>query len=331
MVGAVVVRDNQIVGEGYHARAGEPHAEIIALRKAGDRAKGATLYVNLEPCNHHGRTPPCSDAIIAAGIARVVAGVEDPNPKAVGGADKLRASGTTVEFGILESDARELNAAFLASFSLPRPWVTLKLAVSLDAAISDAKRTRGWLTGPEARAEVQRLRAISDGVAIGIATAITDDPLLTARLDPPPVQQPARIVFDRHARLSPTSVLARTARDVPTIVVTTTRTRMPAELADTGVEQLAVHNLDEALGKLKARGMTSILVEGGAGLIASFLAEKAVDRIVIFQAPIVLGAGSLGAFSGISPHELAHAPRFRALRTERFGEDVMTVYSPLPA
>jgi diaminohydroxyphosphoribosylaminopyrimidine deaminase/5-amino-6-(5-phosphoribosylamino)uracil reductase len=304
---------------------------VTALRAAGDRAKGATLFVNLEPCNHHGRTPPCSDAIIAARISRVVAAVKDPNPKAAGGTDKLRASGITVDFGIWESDAKELNAAFLASFSLARPWVTLKLAVSLDAAISDAKRTRGWLTGPEARTEVQRLRAISDGVAVGIATAITDDPLLTARVDPPPVQQPARVVFDRHARLSPTSVLARTAREVPTLVVTTTRTRMPPDLADTGVEQLAVHDLEEALAKLKARGMTSLLVEGGAGLTASFLAEKAVDRIIIFQAPIVLGAGSLGAFSGISPHDLAHAPRFKALRTEQFGEDVMTVYSPLPA
>ncbi len=329
MVGAVVVRGEEIVGEGHHARAGEPHAEIIALRNAGDLAQGATLYVTLEPCNHHGRTPPCTNAIIAAGIARVVAAVGDPNPEAGGGAQKLRDSGIQVDFGVLELDAHELNAAFLAAFTSTRPWVTLKLAVSLDGAIADAKRSRGWLTGPQARAEVQRLRAVSDAVAIGIATAIADDPLLTARIDPPPVAQPARIVFDRHARLSTSSALARTAREVPTIIVTTTRTKLAADLAKAGVESLPARDLADALQKLKARGIVSLLVEGGAGVAASFLAADSVDRMIIFQAPIVLGAGSLCAFSGIAPHDLAHAPRFHALRTQRFGDDVMTIYSPL--
>src|SRR6185436_16278032 len=171
MVGAVVVRDGEIVGEGFHARAGEPHAEIIALQMASGKTRGATLYVTLEPCNHHGRTPPCVNAIIAAEIKRVVVAVGDPNPEATGGAAKLRESGMQVDFGVLEMEARELNAAFLASFTLKRPWVTLKLAISLDGAISDAARSRGWLTGPEARGEVQRLRAISDAVAVGVATA----------------------------------------------------------------------------------------------------------------------------------------------------------------
>jgi diaminohydroxyphosphoribosylaminopyrimidine deaminase/5-amino-6-(5-phosphoribosylamino)uracil reductase len=330
MVGAVVAQGDEIVGEGFHARAGEPHAEIIALREAGDRARGATLYVNLEPCNHHGRTPPCTEAIIAAGVSRVVSATTDTNPDASGGAKRLRENGIDVEIGTLEDEARELNAAFLYSFSLNRPFITLKLAVSLDGAIADAKRSRGWLTGTEARAEVQRLRAVSDGVAVGIATAIADDPLLTARVDPPPVAQPARIVFDRNGRLSPSSALARTAREVPTIVVTTTRTKLSPDLSSAGVEQLAAHNLDETLERLKSRGINSVLVEGGAGVTASFLAAGCVDRMIIFQAPIVLGAGSLGAFSGIAPHDLEHAPRFHALRTERFGEDVMTVYSPMP-
>jgi diaminohydroxyphosphoribosylaminopyrimidine deaminase/5-amino-6-(5-phosphoribosylamino)uracil reductase len=289
------------------------------------------MYVTLEPCNHHGRTPPCTNAIIAAEIKRVVVAVGDPNPEAAGGALKLRESGVQVDFGVLELEARELNAAFLASFTLNRPWVTLKLAVSLDGAIADAKRTRGWLTGAQARVEVQRLRAITDAVAVGIATAISDDPLLTARIDPPPVSQPTRIVFDRHARLSAMSALARTAREVPTIIVTTTRTKLPADLANAGVQHLAARDLGDALHELKARGVTSILVEGGAGVAASFLAAACVDRMVIFQAPIVLGAGSLGAFSGIAPHELAHAPRFHALRTQRFGDDVMTIYSPIPS
>ena len=329
MVGAVVVREDEIVGEGFHARAGEPHAEIIALSKAADKSKSATLYVTLEPCNHHGRTPPCTNAIIAGGIKRVVAAVGDPNPEAARGAAKLRENGIEVEFGVLEIEARELNAAFLASFSLNRPWVTLKLAVSLDGAIADAKRSRGWLTGAQARTEVQRLRAISDGVAVGIATAIADDPLLTARMDPPPVAQPTRIVFDRHARLSALSALARTAREVPTIIVTTSRTKLPAGLANAGVEGLPAYDVLDALKKLKALGIRSLLVEGGAGLAASVLAAECVDRLIIFQAPIVLGAGSLGAFSGIAPHDLANARRFHALRTQRFGDDVMTIYSPM--
>ena len=329
MVGAVVVLNDEIVGEGYHARAGEPHAEIIALRTAGEKTRGATLYVTLEPCNHHGRTPPCTNAIIAAEIKRVVVAVGDPNPEASGGAAKLRESGIQVDFGVLELEARELNASFLASFTLTRPWVTLKLAVSLDGAIADAKRSGGWLTGSQARTEVQRMRAISDAVAIGIATAIADDPMLTARMDPPPVAQPARVVFDRHARLSGMSALARTAREVPTIIVTTTRTKLPADLENAGVEALPASSLLDALQNLKSRGITSVLVEGGAGLAATFLAAECVDRMVIFQAPIVLGAGSLGAFSGIAPHNLAHAPRFHALRTQRFGDDVMTIYSPL--
>src|SRR6476469_8155253 len=158
VVGAVFVKGDEVVGEGFHERAGEPHAEIIALREAGERARGATLYVNLEPCNHHGRTPPCTEAIIAAGIARVVSATTDSNPDASGGAKRLRENGIDVETGTLEDEARELNAAF----SLNRPFITLKLAVSLDGAIADAKRSRGWLTGTEARGEVQRLRAVSD-------------------------------------------------------------------------------------------------------------------------------------------------------------------------
>ena len=329
MVGAVVVRDGEIAGEGHHARAGESHAEVIALEAAGTRAREATLYVTLEPCNHQARTPPCTNAIIAAGIRRVVAAVGDPNPAAAGGAEKLRSNGIIVDFGVLEAEAHELNAAFHASFALDRPWITLKLAVSLDGAIADADRTRGWLTGPLARAEVQRLRAANDAVAVGIATAIADDPLLTARVDPPPRVQPTRVVFDRHARLSAYGALTRTAREVPTIIVTTPTTQLPADLANAGVEAIKASDLHGALVQLKARGIASLLVEGGAGLAASFLSGGWVDRMIIFQAPIVLGAGSLGAFSGIAAHDLAHAPRFHALRVRRLGDDVMTIYSPL--
>ena len=330
MVGAVVVAAGEIVGEGYHARAGEPHAEVAALNEAGQRARGSTLYVTLEPCNHQGRTPPCTDAIIGAAVGRVVAATSDPNPEAAGGAAKLRENDVSVEIGVLADDARELNAAFFASFSLNRPWVSLKLAISLDGAIADAERTRGWLTGPDARREVQRIRAVSDAVAVGIATAIADDPRLNARTNPPPRVQPTRVVFDRHARLSAYSVLARTARETPTLIVTTRTAKLPADLANAGVEALRAKDLDDALAQLKERGIKSLLVEGGAGVAASFLGAEVVDRLIIFQAPIVFGAGSLGAFSGIASHDLAHAPRFHAISTRRLGDDVMTVYSPLP-
>jgi diaminohydroxyphosphoribosylaminopyrimidine deaminase/5-amino-6-(5-phosphoribosylamino)uracil reductase len=167
-------------------------------------------------------------------------------------------------------------------------------------------------------------------VAVGIATAIADDPRLTARLDPPPRAQPVRVVFDRHARLSASSVLARTAHEVPTILITTRTARLPADLSKAGVEAIRARSLDDALAKLKARGITSLLVEGGAGLAASFLGEGSVDRLIIFQAPVVFGAGSLNAFSGVASHDLAHAPRFHAVHTQQFGDDVMTIYSPIP-
>lgn len=327
MVGAVVVKDDRIIGEGFHERAGAPHAEVIALRQAGDAARGGTLYVTLEPCAHHGRTPPCTDAIIAAGIARVVAAIDDPNPESGKGAAALRAAGIGVDIGLRRDEAFELNAAWITSFGSDRPWVTLKLAVSLDGAIADKARTSGRFTGELALAEVHRMRASSDAVAVGVATAIADDPMLTARTDPPPARTPVRIVFDRSARLPPSSRLVRTARDVPTLLVTDSRARISSELAEAGVEVVPAKDIVDTLRSLRKRGITSLLVEGGAGLAASFLAAGCVDRLVLFHAPLIFGAGALGAFSGVSAHDLAHAPRFRHLRTTTMGNDVMTIYS----
>lgn len=327
MVGAVVVNDDRIVGEGFHERAGAPHAEVIALREAGEAARGGTLYVTLEPCAHHGRTPPCTDAIIAAGITRVVAAIDDPNPESGRGAVALRAAGIDVDTGLKRDEAFELNAGWITSFESDRPWVTLKLAVSLDGAIADKARTKGRFTGDLALAEVHRMRASSDAVAVGVATAIADDPMLTARTDPPPARQPVRVVFDRSARLPPSSRLAGTAREVPTLLVTDSRARLSPELAQTGVGVVSAHDIAEALRSLRKRGIASLLVEGGAGLAASFLAAGCVDRLVLFHAPLIFGAGALGAFSGVAAHDLAHAPRFRHLRTRTMGDDVMTIYS----
>jgi diaminohydroxyphosphoribosylaminopyrimidine deaminase/5-amino-6-(5-phosphoribosylamino)uracil reductase len=327
LVGALVMDEDTPVGAGYHARFGDPHAEVVALEKAGERAKGATMYVNLEPCNHHGKTPPCADAIIAAGIARVVVAVPDPNPAAAGGAQRLRAAGVRVDFGVCEDQARELNAAFLNSFVSDRPWVTLKLAVSLDGSIAPAGRSRTILTGGWSQTFVHRMRAANDAIAVGAVTALEDDPELTVRFDPRPRIPPMRIVFDRSARLSSQSKLVKTARQTPTLVVTSETTSLPADLANAGVEALPAHDLGDALRKLKVRGINSLMVEGGAGLAASFIGGGFLDRLVIFQAPVILGSGSLNAFSGIAAQSASEAPRFRAISSAKLMNDVMTVYA----
>ncbi len=326
LVGAVIYNGGERVGEGFHARFGAAHAEPQALAKAGERARGGTLYVNLEPCNHHGRNPPCVDAIISAGISRVVVAVGDPNPIAAGGADRLRAAGVRVDIGARETEARELNAPFFHGLTSNRPWVTLKLALSLDGAIAGADRKREWMTSEHSRAMVHRMRANNDALAVGVQTAIADDPQLTARSDPPPRVDPMRVIFDRSARLPASSRLALTARQVPTLLVTSVGVQLPDDLSGSGVESLEASDLPEALQKLQQRGVKSLMVEGGAGLAASFLAASVVDRLVIFRAPIVLGDGALNAFSGIAGQDVAHAPRFRLLDTRSLGEDVISVY-----
>lgn len=327
LVGALVVNGSDIVGSGYHARFGDRHAEIVALDEAGPRARGGTLYVNLEPCNHFGKTPPCTKAIIDAGVARVVLGSRDPNPIASGGVEKMRAAGIVVDFDVCEKEAREINEAFFNSFASDRPWVTLKLAMSLDGSIAPADRTTAILTNESSREWVHRMRAASDAIAVGAATAAADDPQLTARSDPPPRVAPTRIVFDRSAALSSQSKLAKTARDIPTLIVTGETTNLPADLAQLGVEALPAHDLEDALRKLKTRGINSLMVEGGAGLAASFLGAGFVDRLVIFHAPVILGSGSLNAFSGIAGQIVAEAPRFRVVSSAKLGDDIMTVYA----
>jgi diaminohydroxyphosphoribosylaminopyrimidine deaminase/5-amino-6-(5-phosphoribosylamino)uracil reductase len=327
LVGAVLYNGEEKIAEGFHARFGEAHAEAAAIASAGDRARGSTLYVTLEPCAHHGKTPPCTEAIIASGVSRVVAAVSDPNPVAKGGAEQLTSAGIQVDIGVREKEARELNAPFFNAAQSTRPWVTLKLALSLDGAISGAERLKGWLTGIESRAEVQRKRAASDAIAVGVETALADNPQLTARTDPPPRMPPTRIVFDRSARLSSQNTLVKTAREIPTVVVTTPSTRLPAALAQAGVQQIAAKDLNDALRQLKDRGILSLMVEGGAGLAASFLSGDYVDRLVIFRAPIILGAGALGAFSAIASQEAGHAPRFKLLETRALDNDVLSVYS----
>lgn len=330
MVGAVVVRDGVVIGEGWHTRFGAPHAEIEALRAAGDAARGATMVVTLEPCNHQGKTPPCTDALVAAGIRRVVAATADPNPVAQGGAARLREHGVEVHIGVEEAAARELNASFFHALASPRSFVQLKLALSLDGALTDHTRQRGWLTREAARREVHRLRAGADGIAVGIGTVRADDPLLTVRdVAEAPRILPARIVFDTSARLPLTSKLVQTVREQPTIVVCwAPDPAHAAALEHAGVTLVHAASLADALVALRDAGIRSLLVEGGAALASSFLQEALVDRLIIFRAPLILGGNALNAFAGLLPVTLGEARRWRVIDARRFGDDEMTVYAP---
>ncbi|MCC6245991.1 MAG: bifunctional diaminohydroxyphosphoribosylaminopyrimidine deaminase/5-amino-6-(5-phosphoribosylamino)uracil reductase RibD [Gemmatimonadaceae bacterium] len=330
LVGAVLVRDGEIVGEGWHARFGDAHAEVVALRAAGAAAAGATMYVTLEPCNHHGKTPPCTDALIAAGIRRVVCATSDPNSIAGGGAARLTAAGIDVSVGTCEQEARELNAPFFwAQRQAQRPWVTLKLAISIDGAIVDASRARGWLTGPEARQAVHALRAQADAIAIGIGTALADDPLLTVREVPLPRVAPLRVVFDRTARLPTASALARSAANGPPVVACTDGRRGSAQeaLVAMGVQLVEAPSLPAALEALRARGVHHLLVEGGATLGSALMAAGLVDRLITFQAPVVLGEGALSAFATLPSQAAETAPRFRIVDRQQLGADLMTTYA----
>jgi diaminohydroxyphosphoribosylaminopyrimidine deaminase/5-amino-6-(5-phosphoribosylamino)uracil reductase len=328
MVGAVIVRGDAIVGEGHHAVYGGPHAEVVALRTAGVEARGATLYVTLEPCAHQGKTPPCAEAIIDAGVRRVVIATRDPHPIARGGAERLRARGLEVTIGIEERAARELNAPFLHALTSDRPWVTLKLAVSIDGAVNDASRTAGWFTGEAGRRATHRLRAGVDAVAVGIGTVAQDDPLLTVRDHPPPFRPPLRVVFDRHARLPLTSRLVRSADQGPVLVVVheAPRDRIDA-LQGAGVAVLDASSVDDALRQLRERGVRALLLEGGPRIAGAFLGASAVDRLVIFQAPVVLGAGAVPAFGYAPPMVTATPHRLPVVEHQAVGDTWMTVYA----
>ncbi|HEY0996519.1 MAG TPA: bifunctional diaminohydroxyphosphoribosylaminopyrimidine deaminase/5-amino-6-(5-phosphoribosylamino)uracil reductase RibD [Gemmatimonadaceae bacterium] len=332
MVGAVVVQGDEIVGEGWHERYGGPHAEVHALAQAGERARGATLYVTLEPCAHVGRTPPCTDAVIAAGIARVVAATRDPNPEAAGGLERLARAGIATVTGVEEDDARELNAPFFHGHASDRPWTTLKLALSIDGAIASPHSATRWLTGELARREVHRLRAGCDAVAVGVGTARIDDPELTVRDAEPPRVTPARVVLDDRLELPLDRKLVRSARDVPTIVLATrgigaTSAARADALRGAGVEVVITEGLSAGMRALRSRGIRSLLVEGGAGVASALLSQRLVDRLVIFQAPILLGTGALPAFAKVHPGREG-ALRWRILRRQEFGADLMTVYAP---
>jgi diaminohydroxyphosphoribosylaminopyrimidine deaminase / 5-amino-6-(5-phosphoribosylamino)uracil reductase len=322
MVGAVVVRDGVVVGEGFHEKFGEDHAEVRALAEAGESAHGSTLYVTLEPCNHYGKTPPCTRAIIAAGIKRVVAATEDPNPVAAGGRDFLRLYGVDIEIGTEAESAAELNAPFLHAVRSDRPFITLKLALSKEGAVADKTAGQRWLSGPESRAEVHRLRAGADAIAVGAGTVVSDDPELTVRGAVIPRLLPARVVFDRQGKIPPDSKLIRTAREIPTIVVSAKGSPQVSRLRQAGVTVIEAANTRGAVESLYRAGIHHLFVEGGAGLARDLLGAGLVDRLVIFQTKVSLGPG------GVKPFEsLAELNIQRVVSESRFGDDVMTVYA----
>lgn len=334
-VGAVVTAaDGSVAGQAFHARAGDEHAEALALAQAGDATRGGTLYVTLEPCNHQGKTPPCVDAILAAGITRVVVGCLDPNPGVVGGgAQRLVDAGVDVEVGVAGAEARALIAPWTKYITTGLPNVSLKLALSLDGRIATRSGASKWVTGPEARAKVQELRARHDAVAIGIGTALADDPRLTVRdvAEVPGGRAPARVVFDSRLRLPLSSRLVQTSQEVPTWVLAGADASEAAEqaLVDAGCTVVRVPNSAEgrvdvtaALRLLASQGVVSILVEGGAELAGSLLAARMADELHAFIAPILLGPrGRPGAVDWAGPDTPADAPRIVDARWELCGRD----------
>ncbi len=329
-VGAVIVRDGIIVGEGWHQQFGGPHAEVHALAMAGSNAVGATAYVSLEPCNHHGKTGPCTDALIAAQVSRVVCAMRDPNPVAAGGIERLRSAGIEVVTGVCESAARLQNAPFVhAVRHQALPFVTLKLAVSIDGAIAGPSRQRAWLTGPESQAAVHAMRADADAVGVGIGTVLADDPALTVRLAPAPRVSPARVVFDRQARLPQGSVLAATARELPVHLVTGVEapTARVEALAGIGVTVHAVEQLADGLRSLRTAGIRHLFVEGGAEIASALLNAGLVHHLIIFQASVILGAGAVSAFAALPGQDATSAPRLTVLERRGYGADLMTRYA----
>jgi diaminohydroxyphosphoribosylaminopyrimidine deaminase/5-amino-6-(5-phosphoribosylamino)uracil reductase len=327
MVGALVVKNGNVVGEGAHREFGGAHAEVHAMSRAGPDARGGTLYVTLEPCTHFGKTPPCVDAITGAGLRRVVIGARDPNPAAGGGVERLRAAGIDVALGVLEDEASELIAPFLHSFRSDRPWVTLKLAVSREGAIASASRDPRWLSGEESRRRVHHMRAGSDAIAVGMGTVLADDPLLTVRDAEPPRVRPLRVVISRSGRLPLTSRLALGVDEAPVLVFAESPDeRHAAQLRALGVDVVPA-DLRGAMRELKARGVQSLLVEGGAALAASLVDADMVDRLVLFRSPVVLGPGALGAFG--TTFELESVIRdSRQISIESVGDDQLVVVAP---
>jgi diaminohydroxyphosphoribosylaminopyrimidine deaminase/5-amino-6-(5-phosphoribosylamino)uracil reductase len=330
MVGAVLVKNGRVVGEGFHRYDGMKHAELIALERAGAKSRGATLYVNLEPCSHYGRTAPCAKALIAAGVRRVVAAMGDPNPKVAGrGFRQLRAAGTKVEVGLRQREAQELNEGFARWITARVPFVTLKSAVTLDGAIAwpptAGKKSRRWITSLESRREVQRMRHSVDAVTTGIGTALADDPLLTDRTGLPRRRPLLRVVLDSRLKLSVRSKLVRSAKD-DLLVFTAANLNSPKakELLGTGVQLMRARStrggldIRAVLRELARRGILKVMIEAGTALNSSALLARAVDKLVIFGTDKIAGAGGK---PWAEKHVADKVKKLSGLRIQHIGPD----------
>ena len=336
-VGAVVVKDDVIVGRGWTQPGGRPHAEPEALKHAGEAARGATLYVTLEPCSHVGKSPPCADAIVAAGIARVVSAIEDPNPEVAGqGHTKLRAAGITVDIGLGAVEAAHDHAGHFRRVRDKRPHVILKLAVSSDDKIATAGRKPVAITGEAAKARVHLLRAQCDAILVGIGTVQADDPLLTCRLPGMEARSPVRVVLDRSLRISGTSRLVHSARETPLWVMTSNVSEAPAamKLGAAGAQVIRVASattppgldLPAVLGALAEKGITRLLVEGGARVASSFVAANLVDEVWLLRGPKAVGSDGVAPLDALPLSALTGSPTFKLRASESLQRDALTIY-----
>jgi len=327
MVGCVIARDEVVVGEGWHQRTGGPHAEVFALRQAGEQARGATAYVTLEPCAHHGRTPPCALALIDAGVSRVVAAMRDPFPKVDGGGFVLlREAGIEVAEGLMAAQARELNHGFLSRIERGRPWVRVKLAASLDGRTAMADGSSKWITGAAAREDVQHWRARAGAILTGAATVLADDPMLTVRLADTEVLPPLRVVLD--ARLRSLECARVREGGAPTLYVHDAAVS-PPDAADAEFASLPSHDgrldLGAVLALLAERGINEVHTEAGATLAGALLAGGWVDELLLYQAPTLLGEHGLPLLSGLGIHAMDQQRRMRVVDQRHVGSDLRSL------
>ncbi len=335
-VGCVIVKDGKVVGRGRTRDGGRPHAEIDALNQAGEAARGATVYVTLEPCSHFGKSPPCADALVKAGVAKVVSAMEDPNPKVNGqGHARLKAAGVGVAVGEGARDAAEINAGFLLHVREGRPLFHLKLATSLDGHIATASGESKWITGEAARADGHRLRATHDAILVGANTVATDDPDLTCRLPGLGSYSPVRVVLDSKAGLSPNSKIATSVNVAPVWLVCTSAASPQSRkrLSDKGVEIIEVEaGSDGRVGAMAAarelgrRGLTRVLIEGGGTIAAAFLKAGLVDRLSIYRGGRALGADGRSALGALGLQKLDFAPRFSLVSSRVVGGDTLETW-----
>jgi len=333
-VGCIIVREGRVVGRGWTQPGGRPHAETVALAQAGSAARGATAYVTLEPCAHHGQTPPCANALVDAELARVVAAMVDPDPRVAGcGFAHLEQHGLAVTRGVLESDALALNAGFVQRVTASRPLVALKIAQTMDGRVADPNGNSRWITSAEARRHAHLLRSQYDAIMVGIGTVLADDPLLTCRLPGLEQRSPIRVVLDSRLQLPPDSQLVRTAQE-HSVIVFTLEQAGGDNLAASGVaiERLrqvesGLPSIGAVLDALARRGITRLLVEGGPRLLASIVKSGFAGLLHLYRAPIFLGAAGKSAIGNAWQSDLVSAPRLRLLETTHLGPDLLETFS----